>query len=81
MKVEIRHAVPTGIAIPSGSGISGRGIMDIITVGEELCIIMTWPGRAVMYLDHEAVYLDRDAVKALLPHLAAWVETGKLEVP
>ena len=69
MKVFIRRAV-SEIEIHNG-----KGIMAIAPVGDELSIGMTLPlqGQAVMDL-------DRDAVKALLPHLAAWVETGKLEV-
>ena len=68
MKMLVRHAGDTEIEIRSTIG-----IMDITPVCEELRMRMTWPCRAVMYL-------DRDAVRALLPHLTAWVETGKLEV-
>lgn len=27
------------------------------------------------------VYLDRDTVRALLPHLQSWVDSGSLEAP
>ena len=68
MNVSVRHSGATEIEI-----CSTRGVMTITHIGEELRIGLTWPTTAAMYL-------DRDAVKTLLPHLAAWVETGKLEV-